>query len=171
MVGVRAGCSWKDANLSGLILSGPALQVGRQLFPWLRHLARLGSVLFPRLRLVRMGGRSISRDPAVVVEFRDDPLVFHGRFPVRTGAEILRAGGLARAEFKRLEIPLLILHGTADRVAAVEASQELFQRAAATDKTLRLYPGLYHEVLNEPEKEQVRDDLIEWIDRRMIAKV
>jgi len=156
----------EDANLGGLILSGPALQVGQQLFPWLRHLARLGSVLFPRLRLVRMGGRSISRDPAVVAEFRDDPLVFHGRFPVRTGAEILRAGGLVRAEFERLDVPLLILHGTADRVAAVETSQELFQRAAATDKTLRLYPGLYHEVLNEPEKEQVRADLIEWIDRR-----
>ena len=156
----------RQSNLGGLILSGPALQVGRQLFPWLRHLARLGSVLFPRLRLLRMGGRSISRDPAVIAEFRDDPLVFHGRFPVRTGAEILRAGGRVRAEFERLDVPLLILHGTADRVAAVEASQELFQRAAATDMTLRLYPGLYHEVLNEPEKAQVRADLIEWIDRR-----
>ena len=166
MVGVRAG-----AKLKGLILSGPALQVGRQLFPWLRRLARLASMLFPRLRLVRMGGRSISRDPAVIVQFRDDPLVFHGRFPVRTGAEILRAGGLARAEFERLDVPLLILHGTADRVAAVEASQALFLQAAATDKTLRLYPGLYHEVLNEPEKEQVRADLIEWIDRRVVAKV
>ena len=75
---------------------------------------------------------------------------------------------LARAEFEEVRTPLLILHGTADRVAAVEASQELFQRAEATDKTLRLYPGLYHEVLNEPEKEQVLADLIEWIDQRLM---
>ena len=119
---------------SGLILSGPVLQVRHQLFPWLRHLARLGSVLFPRLRLARMGGRNISRDPAIVAQFRDDPLVFHGRFPVRTGAEILRAGGLARAEFEKVRMPLLILHGTADRVAAVEASQELFRRAGPRTK-------------------------------------
>ena len=81
-----------------------------------------------------MGGRNISRDPAVVAQFRDDPLVFHGRFPVRTGAEILRAGGLARAAFEQVRTPLLILHGTADRVAAVEASQELFAagRGSAT---------------------------------------
>ena len=141
------------------------LQVRQELFPWLRHLARLASVLFPRLRLARMGGRNVSRDPATVAQFRDDPLVFHGRFPVRTGAEILRGGGLARAEFEKLHVPLLILHGTADRVAAVEASQELFQRAGATDKMLRLYPGLYHEVLNEPEREQVLADLIQWIDQ------
>jgi alpha-beta hydrolase superfamily lysophospholipase len=153
-------------TLNGLILSGPALEVNKQIFPWLQHLARVGSVLFPRLRLVRMGARNISRDPQVVTQFRDDPLVFHGRFPVRTGAEILRAGRLARGKFEAVRVPLLILHGTADRVAAVEASQDLFRRAVAADKTLRLYPGLYHEVLNEPEKEQVLKDLIEWIDQR-----
>jgi alpha-beta hydrolase superfamily lysophospholipase len=160
-------CIRRQPMPRGLILSGPALQVRQQLFPWLRHLAGLGSMLFPRLRLVRMGGRNISRDPAIIAQFRDDPLVFHGRFPVRTGAEILRAGGLARADFEQLRVPLLILHGTADRVAAVEASQALFERAEATDKTLRLYPELYHEVLNEPEKEQVLADLIQWIDRRI----
>jgi alpha-beta hydrolase superfamily lysophospholipase len=151
----------------GLILSGPALQVRRQLFPWLRRLAGLGSIVFPRLRLVRMGGRNVSRDAAIVAQFHDDPLVFHGRFPVRSGAEILRAGDLARTQFELVRTPLLILHGTDDRVAAVEASQELFQRAATTDKTLHLYPGLFHEVLNEPEKEQVRGDLIGWIDQRV----
>ncbi len=152
---------------SGLILSGPVLQVGHRLFPWLRHLARLGSILFPRLRWARMGGRNISRDAAIVAEFRDDPLVFHGRFPVRSGAEILRAGALARAAFEEVRTPLLILHGAADRVAAVEASQELFERAGAADKTLRVYPGLYHEVLNEPEKEQVLADLIQWIEQQV----
>jgi len=157
----------RQAKPRGLILSGPALQVGQQVFPWLRHLAGLGSILFPRLRLVRMGGRKISRDPAIVAQFRDDPLVFHGRFPVRSGAEILRAGRLAQARFEQVRTPLLILHGAADRVAAVEASLDLFERAGTTDKTLRLYPELYHEVLNEPEKEQVLTDLIQWLDERV----
>jgi acylglycerol lipase len=159
-------CIRRRPNLAGLILSGPALQVSKRLFPWLQNLARIGSVLFPRLRLVRMGGRNISRDPKIVAEFRDDPLVFHGRFPVRTGAEILRAGGLARDKFAAVRAPLLILQGGADRVVSAEASRELCQRAEATDKTLRLYTGLYHEVLNEPEKEQVLADLLGWIQER-----
>ncbi len=162
-------CICRQPKLSGLVLSGPVLQVSHRLFPWLRHLAGVGSVLFPRLRLVRLGGRNISRDPAVVAQFRADPLVFHGRFPVRTGTEILRVGDLVRAAPEELRTPLLILHGTADRVAAVEASQDLFPRAGAADKTLRLYPDLYHEVLNEPEKEQVLADLLEWLDQRSFS--
>ncbi len=123
-------------------------------------------MLFPWLRLGRMGCRHISRDEAVVRQFRDDPLVFHGGFPVRTGAEILRAGEVARRQSHELHVPLLVLHGTADRVATVEASRALYEQAAADDKELRLYPGLYHEVLNEPEREQVLADLIEWIEKR-----
>ena len=159
-------CIRRQPDLRGLVLSGPALQVRQDLFPWLRRLAGLGSLLFPRLRLLRMGGRNISRDPAIIAQFRDDPLVFHGRFPVRSGAEILRAGNWTQARFEQVRTPLLILHGGADRVAAVEASRDLFQRAEAADKTLHVYPELYHEVLNEPEKEQVRGDLIRWLDER-----
>ncbi len=160
-------CIRRQPELRGMVLSGPALQVRQDLFPWLRRMAGLGSLLFPRLRLLRMGGRNISRDPAIVAQFRDDPLVFHGRFPVRSGAEILRAGNWAQAHFEQVRTPLLILHGGADRVAAVDASRDLFQRAEAADKTLHVYPELYHEVLNEPEKEQVRDDLIRWFDVRV----
>ena len=67
----------RQADLRGLILSGPALRVGRGLFPLLRHLAWIASLLAPRLPVVRLGGRRISRDPAVVEDFRRDPLVFH----------------------------------------------------------------------------------------------
>ena len=87
-------CIRRQEGPSGLILSGPALQVSRRLFPWLRRLAGVGSVLFPRLRLVPPGRPEHCRDQAVVEQFRADPLVYHGRFPVRTGAEILRAGDL-----------------------------------------------------------------------------
>jgi alpha-beta hydrolase superfamily lysophospholipase len=159
-------CARRQPALTGLILSGPALALPNQLFPWLRRLAKWGSVLFPRLRLVRMGCRRISRDEAVVRKFREDPLVFHGRFPVRTGAEILRAGEVARQRFAEVRVPLLILHGTADRVAVAEASQALYVQAEAADKQLRLYDGLYHEVLNEPEREQVLADLIAWVHAR-----
>jgi alpha-beta hydrolase superfamily lysophospholipase len=157
-------CIRRQPALRGLILSGPAFELPDRLFPWLRHAAKIGSVLFPRLRLVRMGCRNISRDEAVVRQFREDPLVFHGRFPVRTGAEILRAGEVVRQRFQEVRVPLLILHGTADRVATVDASRALYEQAQTDNKRLCIYDGLYHEVLNEPEREQVRADLIEWIE-------
>jgi acylglycerol lipase len=159
-------CARRQAAIRGLILSGPALRLTDRLFPWIRHLARVGSLLFPRLRLVRMGCRNISRDEAVVRQFREDPLVFHGRFPVRTGAEILRAGEAVQPRLKEIRVPVLILHGGADRVAAVEGSQALYEQAESNDKQLRVYSDLYHEVLNEPEREQVLGDVIEWVEQR-----
>ena len=102
-------------------------------------------------------------------QFRDDPLVFHGRFPVRTGAEIIRAGEVARMQLKEVRVPLLILHGTADRVATVAASRALYEQAGSSDKQLHLYDGLYHEVLNEPERERVLGDLIAWIEGRAVG--
>ena len=159
-------CITRQPKLAGLVLSGPALQVRSDLFPWLQRLADVGSLIVPRLRLTRMGSRFISRDPAVIEAFRNDPLVFHGRFPVCSGAEILRAGRIAMSLLERVRLPLLILHGTADRVADVAASQELDRRAESSDKTLRLYPGLYHEVLNEPERKQVLADVLAWLDER-----
>ena len=111
-----------------------------------------------------MGCGHISRDPAVVEAFRNDPLVFHGRFPVRTGAEILRAAKRIQAGANRLALPLLVLHGTGDVVTDPRGSRLLVARAGSANKTLRLYSGLYHEVFSEPEREQVVADLLAWLD-------
>ncbi len=150
----------------GLILSGPALLIAADVFPWLRRLAALGSALCPRLRIARMGCRYLSRDEQVVEAFKNDPFVFHERFPIRTGNEVLRAAKRIESLMPRLTLPLLILHGTGDRVADPQGSRRLHDEAASTDKTLQLYEGLYHEVLSEPEREQVLGDLLAWLDAR-----
>ena len=154
----------RPPKIRGLILSAPAVLVAGGVFPVLRRLAAVASVVWPTLRLVRMGCRFISRDPAVVEAFRNDPLVFHGRFPVRTGAEILRAAKRIQLGMHDLQLPLLILHGTGDFVTDPKGSRLLAAHAGSTDKTLRLYTGLYHEVLSEPEREQVLADLLTWMD-------
>jgi alpha-beta hydrolase superfamily lysophospholipase len=155
----------------GLILSAPAVRIGANVFPVLRHLAGIVGLLFPRLRLVRLGCRYISRDPQVIEDFKNDPLVFHGRFPVRTGAEIFRAAKRVEAEAAALTSPLLILHGTADAACDVEGSRVLHLRAGSRDKTLHLYEGLYHEVLSEPERERVLCDMIAWMNRRRTTEL
>ena len=157
----------RPTDLQGLVVSAPAVRLGARVFPWLRHLAVVAGWLLPRVRLVRMGSGMLSRDPAVVADFRHDPLVFHDRFPLRTGAEIIRAGRRVEGRLQELQLPLLILHGTGDVVTDPQASRELYARASSPDKTLKLYEGLYHAVVHEPEQEQVLGDLVAWIDQRI----
>jgi len=156
----------RPLSAGGLVLSAPACRIGDRVFPILRRLAALVSLVLPRLRLVPIRFTMLSRDPEVVARFKSDPLVFHGRFPVRTGAEILRAANRLAGQLEAIELPLLILHGTGDMLTDPEGSRQLHARAGSTDKTLKLYEGLYHDLLHEPEKEQVTADVIEWLAAR-----
>ena len=156
----------RKPEVRGIVLSAPAISVGSGVFPLLRRLASFFSMVLPYLRFVRFGYRYLSRDEEVLAEYRDDPLVFHRRFPIRTGAEILRVGDEILRSAGSLRLPLLILHGTGDVVTDVEGSRRLCRRAASKDKTLHVYEGLYHEVLSEPEREHVLADLIKWLETR-----
>lgn len=156
----------RQPDLAGLVLSAPSVQVGGNVFPLLRRLASLFSWLAPRLRVVRMGFQYLSRDPGVLADFRDDPLVFHGRFPARTGAEILRASRRIQATMDHVRLPLFILHGTGDAVVDPDGSRRLYARAQSPDKTLKLYPGLFHDLLHEPERGEVLADIVSWLDHR-----
>ncbi|MFB6229935.1 MAG: lysophospholipase [Salinibacter sp.] len=154
-------------DLRGLILSAPAIEVNPDLAPVLRHVAQWVGRLFPTLPTVRSPQGSISRDPAVVEEAENDPLNYTGRTLARTGAELLRAGSEARSRLGELDHPFLVIHGTADPLATPAWSRRLYDRAAADDKTLKLYDGLYHETFNEPEQDTVLRDLGTWLAERM----
>jgi alpha-beta hydrolase superfamily lysophospholipase len=69
-----------------------------------------------------------------------------------------------------IDDPLLIMHGTEDALTRPEGSEALYRRASSTDKTLKLYPGLFHEILNEPEKDEVLADIVTWLDARTVAR-
>ena len=157
----------EEMRASGVVASAPPVRIGGSVFPLLRHLAWSASRVFPRLRPLAIGCSMLSRDPAVVEDFRNDPLVYHGRLPVRTGAEILRAGRLIRRRAVALELPLLVLHGTDDVITNAPASRQFFDNVVARDKTLKIYDGLYHDLFHEPEKEQVTADLIVWLEARV----
>jgi len=153
-------------RLTGLILSAPAAKIGR-ILPLAQFLAPLAALLLPWARIVRLGAKGLSQDPQVVADFLADPLVYHDRIPVRTGYEILRAARQLCKTAHLLYDPLLILHGTADRVCSADGSQLLFEQAQAADKTLRLYPGFYHDLFHEPGAAQVIDHVLQWLERRI----
>jgi acylglycerol lipase len=155
-------------RLRGLILSGPlaALEAAP---PHMRLAARVLSALTPRLPLVDVDASLICRDPAVVQAYEADPLVYHGKLPVRTVAELARSIEGFPDAVGAITVPTLIMYGTADRLCPPEGSLMLSERIGATDKTLLAYDGLYHEVFNEPEQERVLDDLCAWLAARVAA--
>ena len=153
--------------LDGLVVSGAAVEVmvGSALQ---RRLAGVLSALVPDLPVAELAAdQKISRDPEVVRAYRDDPLVHRGKIKARTGAEILATMVALPARLPRLSVPLLLLHGTEDRICAVTGSAMVHDTVSSPDKTLRRYQGLYHEVFNEPEREAILTDLVTWLDQHL----
>jgi alpha-beta hydrolase superfamily lysophospholipase len=153
-------------RLDGLLLSGPVALI-ETAGPLTRAAARILSPVVPKLGVYEVDVEGISRDPAVVDAYVNDPLVFHGKLPVRTVAELTSAVGRFPDAVGGLRLPLLVFHGAADEIASPNGARMVAERAGSDDVTLRLYDGLCHEVLNEPEKDAVMDDVIAWLREHM----
>jgi alpha-beta hydrolase superfamily lysophospholipase len=153
-------------NLCGVIALSPGLRTATPTPPWKLALARVLCRLLPAITL-HNGVRpaDLSRDPEIVRSVLDDPL-YHYRISARLGIDILNAGVWALDHADQFPLPLLIMHGTADRSTSYEASREFGSRVK-TDCTLKLWDGLYHELHNEPEKDQVLQFIINWIRMRL----
>ena len=157
-------------ELDGLVLSGAALQVGDDIAPWIRKIGALVATLLPTLPITpaSRGAESIlSRDPAVQELFNADPLCYKGKLRARMGIEFGKAAADARARADQLTLPLLIMHGTEDRLTDPHGSIRLYEAARSTDKTLRLWDGCRHEIFNEPEKAEVIAFMAGWLDERV----
>ena len=150
----------------GFVCSAIPLDADRTVARPLLWLAALLGVVAPRLPLVPVALEAISRDAEVVWAYREDPLVHAMRMRAATCARLNAELRGVRARLGELRLPLLVLHGGADRIAPPSGSQRLHDAAASGDKTLRIYPGLWHEVHNEPEKAQVLADLGDWLVER-----
>lgn len=152
------------ADFDGLLTSGAGVKLGGNVSPWLVRMSKIIASLAPRLPTVAMDVEAVSRDPKVVARYRSDPLNYLGKVRARMGVQLLRAGELIAAELQNISLPVLILHGTADRLADPTGSQMIYDRVSSADKTLHFYDGLYHEIFNEPEREQVFADVAVWLD-------
>ncbi|AVP70318.1 alpha/beta fold hydrolase [Rhodococcus hoagii] len=154
-------------ELSGLILSAPAVDVvgGKP-----RVVIEIGKILgrfAPGIPVETLDAKSVSRDPAVVAAYESDPLVHHGKVKAGIARGMILAAESFPARLPSLTIPVLLLHGTEDRLADVSGSRMIAAHAGSKDLTLKTYDGLFHEVFNEPEQEKVLDDLVDWLRPRL----
>jgi alpha-beta hydrolase superfamily lysophospholipase len=111
----------------------------------------------------------LARDPAVVAAYRADPLI-HTFMTARLAAELLAAVGGVQEAAARIEVPVLIVHGEADPLCDVAGSRRFHGALESEGSSILTYPGLLHEVLNEPEREQVLADIRDWIEKRVAGE-
>jgi len=155
------------AGIRGVLVSGPWLRLASQPPGWKRVLGRLAAKLQPRMVLpAAMDPAVLSHDRQQVLAYSSDPLV-HSTMTARLFAEVTAAGEWALAHAAALTLPVLLMHGGGDRLTDPRATEEFHARAGGNDKSLKIYPDQYHEILNETDPAPVLRDIVEWIQRRI----
>ena len=154
-----------QSELAGLVCESFAYQVPAPDFAiaalkGLSHLA-------PHAHVLALPNKAFSRDATVVAMMDADPLIAHESQPTRTVAALAIADDRLKREFPLITLPVFILHGTADKATKPSGSQEFFANVGSTDKTLKLYDGHFHDMLNDIGKEEVLADITSWIEARV----
>jgi alpha-beta hydrolase superfamily lysophospholipase len=158
-----------QTELAGLICESfahelPAPDFALAVFKGLGHLA-------PHAHILHLPNERFSRDPKAVEAMNEDPLIAHETQPTRTMAALVRADERLKKEFPLLTLPVLILHGTADQNTKPSGSQHFYDRIGSSDKTLKLYEGGFHDLLNDTGKDLVMQNIQGWIDVRLSTAV
>jgi len=154
-----------QAELAGLICESFAFQVPAPDFA-LAVLKGLSHIA-PHAHVLPLKNEDFSRDPKVVAAMNADPLIAHETQPTQTVAAMVRADERLKQEFPLITLPVFILHGTADKATRPSGSQAFYDAAGSTDKTLKLYDGGFHDLLNDTDRETVMADITRWVDARL----
>jgi alpha-beta hydrolase superfamily lysophospholipase len=150
-----------------MVLSGPAVDMTETLSPVLAAVAKALGVIAPGLPVQQLDSGLVSRDPEVVAAYDSDPRVHHGKAPAGVARALVQVGETMTQRAPALAAPLLIVHGAEDGLIPVDGSRRLAACVGSADVQLNIYPGLYHEVFNEPERAAVLSDVVDWIDARL----
>ena len=159
----------RQARFAGAAFSGAAFEIPAPPGAVAVFINKLIAALLPTLGVLQLDATEVSRDPQVVRRYQEDPLVHSGKVSARLVVELV--GAMADLAQKRtaLTLPVLVMHGEADVMTPAAGSQRFFDAVGSAEKTLRLYPGLYHEIFNEPEQAEVIAELCDWLDARIDA--
>ena len=156
-----------QAELTGAVLSGPAVKIHGTVSPAAICVGNVISVLMPKLGLIGLVAEGVSRDPGVVRAYVSDPLVCRGKVTARLSAELVKAVRLVTAKATKITLPILIVQGGADKLVDPKGAQMLYDAVSSADKTIKIYDGFYHEVFNEPEHDQVLGDIKAWLETHL----
>lgn len=156
----------RKPDVACAVVSGPALEVPEHVSAGRLRMARGLRRIVPRLRMAAgLAPEDLSRDPEVVRAYVEDPLVFR-RITVSLASELLEAVARTAGGAFQVQVPMLLLHGEADRLCPARGSRAFHGQLRGPGHRLKIYPQLRHEIFNEPEHEQVLEDLLAWLRER-----
>lgn len=151
-------------DYAAMVLSGPAVYAQDGVSSLMIGVAKVVGSVLPGLPVEDIPAEAVSRDPAVVAAYIADPLVHHGKLPAGIAKFLIGVGESMPTRAAALTAPLLVVHGGQDSLIPVAGSRRLVECVGSSDVNLKVYPELFHEVFNEPERELVLDDVVSWIE-------
>jgi alpha-beta hydrolase superfamily lysophospholipase len=154
-------------ELAGAVLSGPCVKIPDNISGSTIMLGKLLSVLMPKAGLIQVDASGLSKDPTVVDAYVNDPLVFTGKTTARLAAEMLKIMQRVTDHAASIHLPIMIVQGSEDKLVDPGGAPMLHNAVSSEDKTLKVYDGMYHEVFNEPERDQVLSDVQDWLDAHL----
>lgn len=154
-------------SATGVILSSPAIMEAEGTPKFLKAVAGIVSKYLPRLKALKLDAGKISRIPQEVEKYLNDPLIYTGPIPARTGYEVLQVMRFIQQNAGRFSLPLLLIHGSDDALTNPKGSELLFGKAVSTDKTLKIFPGGFHELVNDLDREEVLTLVQGWLVERI----
>ncbi|MEJ6593990.1 lysophospholipase [Parasphingorhabdus sp.] len=160
----------EQSKFAACVLSGPAIKAAEEPSKFLKAISGFLSRFFPKIGVLELDPNGVSRDPQAVADYLADPLVYNGKMSARLAAEMLNNMTKIQENSEQISLPLLLLHGGKDSLAAAEGSMFLESHISSSVKTLTIYPELFHEIFNEPEKDKVLNDMTDWLDKQLAAR-
>lgn len=154
-----------QSRFTAAVLSGPAIKATEEPSAFMKGLSKVLSKLAPQMGVLALDANGVSRDPKVVADYLADPLVSGTKISARLAAEMMANMELVRSEAAKITLPIALLHGEKDILTAPEGSVFLSENVGSSEKMLKIYPELFHEIFNEPEKDAVLTDMTDWIER------
>jgi alpha-beta hydrolase superfamily lysophospholipase len=151
-------------SVTGTVAIAPMILIPPYASPVLIAVSSVMAALAPRLPAQAFPVEYTCRDPQVLEASQRDPCCYNGKMMVRTGSQMLYGIKKARSVLHEISLPLLLLHGGDDQVMNVDGSRHVLAEVGSRDKELKIYEKLYHEILNEPEKDRPLADILAWLD-------
>ncbi|MCP4722325.1 MAG: alpha/beta hydrolase [Desulfobacteraceae bacterium] len=152
-------------ELSGAVLSGPGIKIPDHISKTLILAGKILSILMPKAGVSQLEIEGISRDPAVVDAYINDPLVYTGKITARLATELINTIEHVTKHGAKIRLPIMIAQGSKDKIVDPDGAQFLYDLVSSEDKTINIYDGFYHEIFNEPEHGQVLNDVKQWIEK------
>lgn len=151
-------------KVAGAVLSGPALKLRADVSATTQSIVQFVGAYLPALPLQPSDDTVYVRTAEAKKELAADPLIVHSNLPALSAKAGLDGIASIQARMGEISVPLFIMHGGADPATNVDGSRDLAARAASADKTLKIYDGVAHDLMHEPERDQIIADVLAWLN-------